>query len=255
MLLMVGMFVMFEVLCFVVLCDFVMNVLESCVGNVFKGMWGLMFKYLKLVLCGSVFGILVGVLFGVGVDIVVWMLYVMSKKLLKELEKFGIGYLEGIVELGVVNNLVLVGVWILVLVFGILGDLIIVIVIGVFYMKNFNLGLMIFVDNLVLMYVIFLVFILVNLLMLLLGFWCIKMVKCIFFILCGILMLLILLFCIVGFYVINNSVIDVGIMLVFGLLVYVMEENGFLVVLVVLGVVLGGMLEEYFVILMIKFDG
>jgi TctA family transporter len=102
---------------------------------------------------------------------------------------------------------------------------------------------------------IFLVFILANLLMLPLGFWCIKMAKRILSIPRGILMPLILLFCIVGSYATNNSVTDVGIMLVFGLLAYVMEENGFPVAPAVLGVVLGGMLEEHFVTSMIKSDG
>jgi hypothetical protein len=88
--------------------------------------------------------------------------------------------------------------------------------------------------------------------MLPLGFWCIKMAKRILSIPRGILMPLILLFCIVGSYATNNSVADVGIMLVFGLLAYVMEENGFPVAPAVLGVVLGGMLEEHFVTSMIK---
>ena len=41
------------------------------------------------------------------------------------------------------------------------------------------------------------------------------------------LMPLILLFCIVGTFAINNTVFDVGVMLVFGVIAYFMEENGF----------------------------
>ncbi len=37
----------------------------------------------------------------------------------------------------------------------------------------------------------------------------------------------ILLFCVVGAFAINNSVFDVGVMLAFGLLAYLMEANGF----------------------------
>ena len=66
---------------------------------------------------------------------------------------------------------------------------------------------------------------------------------------------LILLFCIVGAYSINNSAFDVSIMLAFGLLAYLMEENGFPIAPTILGVVLGGMLEENFVSSMIKSDG
>ena len=44
-------------------------------------------------------------------------------------------------------------------------------------------------------------------------------------------------------------------MLVFGVLGFFMEENGFPVAPAILGVVLGGMLEENFVTSMIKADG
>ncbi|NUU01148.1 tripartite tricarboxylate transporter permease [Herbaspirillum robiniae] len=253
--LMVGMFAMSEVLRFAVSKDFTMKIVDGRVGNVFKGMWALTVKYPKSVWRGSVLGTLVGALPGAGADIAAWMSYAMSKKLSKEPEKFGTGHPEGIVESGAANNSALAGAWIPALVFGIPGDSITAIVIGVLYMKNLNPGPMIFVENPVSMYAIFIVFILANLLMLPLGFWCIKMAKRILMIPRGILMPLILLFCIVGSYATNNSVTDVGIMLVFGMLAYFMEENGFPVAPAVLGVVLGGMLEEHFVTSMIKADG
>jgi len=253
--LMVGMFAMSEVLRFAVSRDQKMEIPGGAVGNVFKGMWDLMWKYPKSVLRGSVLGTLVGALPGAGADIAAWMSYAMSKKCSKEPEKFGTGHPEGIVESGAANNSALAGAWIPALVFGIPGDSITAIVIGVLYMKNLNPGPMIFVENPVSMYAIFIVFILANLLMLPLGYWCIKVSKRILKVPRNILMPLILLFCIVGSYATNNSVSDVGIMLVFGLLAYLMEENGFPVAPAVLGVVLGGMLEEHFVTSMIKADG
>ena len=66
---------------------------------------------------------------------------------------------------------------------------------------------------------------------------------------------IILLFCIVGSFAINNSVFGVGLMLVFGVVAFVLEENGFPVAPAILGVVLGAMLEENFITSMIKADG
>jgi TctA family transporter len=160
-----------------------------------------------------------------------------------------------LVESGAANNSSLAGAWIPALVFGIPGDSITAIVIGVLYMKNLNPGPMIFIDNPVAMYSIFIVFILANLLMLPLGFLTVKLAKKILHAPRNILMPLILLFCIVGAYAINNSVFDVSVMLCFGLLAYLMEENGFPIAPTILGVVLGGMLEENFVSSMIKSDG
>jgi TctA family transporter len=128
-------------------------------------------------------------------------------------------------------------------------------VIGVLYLKNLNPGPMIFINNPVSMYSVFITFIRANLLMLPLGYLTIKAAKQILLVPRNILMPMILLFCIVGAYSINNSAFDVGIMLAFGLLAYLMEENGFPIAPTILGVVLGGMLEENFVSSMIKAEG
>jgi len=128
-------------------------------------------------------------------------------------------------------------------------------VIGVLYMKNLNPGPMIFVENPVSMYAIFIVFILANLLMLPLGYWCIKVSKRILKVPRNILMPLILLFCIVGAFAVNNSVYGILLMLGFGVLGFFMEEHDVPIAPCVLGIVLGKMLEESFVTSMIKSDG
>ena len=66
---------------------------------------------------------------------------------------------------------------------------------------------------------------------------------------------LILLFCIVGTFAINNTAFDVGVMLVAGVIAYLLEANGFPIAPAILGVVLGGMLEENFITSMIKSNG
>lgn len=253
--LMVGMFAVAEVLRYTLARAALPALPAAAVGNVFKGMWQLALRYPKSVVRGSLLGTLVGALPGAGADIAAWMAYALSKKCSREAHKFGTGHAEGIVESGAANNSALAGAWIPALVFGIPGDSITAIVIGVLYMKNLNPGPMIFAQNPVAMYAIFIVFILANLLMLPLGFCCIKLARRILAVPRNLLMPLILLFCIVGAYAANNSVFDVGVMLVFGLLAYLMEENGFPVAPAVLGVVLGSMLEEHLVTSMIKADG
>jgi TctA family transporter len=252
---MVGMFAVSEVLRYAIASHQKMELVQSTIGNVFKGMWKLTVKYPACILRGSILGTIVGALPGAGADIAAYMSYAMSKKFSREPEKFGTGHVEGIVESGAANNSSLAGAWIPALVFGIPGDSITAIVIGVLYMKNLNPGPMIFINNPVSMYAIFIVFILANLLMLPLGWLTIKAAKRILLVPRNILMPLILLFCIVGAYSINNSAFDVGVMLGFGLLAYLMEENGFPIAPTILGVVLGGMLEENLVSSMIKADG
>ena len=249
---MVGMFAVSEVLRFVVNMDPPARLVVNKLGNVFSGMWGLLKKYPGALLRGSTLGTIIGIQPGAGADMAAWVSYAMSKKFSKEPEKFGTGHIEGIVESGAANNSALAGAWIPALVFGIPGDSITAIAIGVLYLKGLNPGPTLFLNNPENVYAIFLVFVIANLIMIPLGWATIKAATNILRVPGNILMPTILLFCIVGSFAINNSVFGVAVMLFFGVLAYIMEENGFPVAPAILGVVLGTMLEETFVTSMIK---
>ena len=252
---MIGMFAVSEIIRNVATMDQPWELAQSKIGNVFHGMWGLTKRYPVQILRGSVLGTAIGALPGAGADIAAWMSYAMSKKFSKEPEKFGTGHVEGIVEAGASNNSALAGAWIPALVFGIPGDSITAIVIGVLYIKGLNPGPTIFLEKAPEMYAIFIVFILANLLMVPLGVAAIKGAKQLLRAPREVLMPVILLFCVVGSFAINNSLFGVVLMLAFGIVGYLMEENGFPVAPAILGMVLGSMLEEHFISSMIKADG
>jgi TctA family transporter len=252
---MIGMFAVSEILRNVARIDQPWEMAQAKIGNVFRGMWALTKRYRVPVLRGSVLGTAVGVLPGAGADIAAWMSYALSKKFSREPEKFGTGHVEGIVEAGAANNSALAGAWVPALVFGIPGDSITAIVIGVLYIKGLNPGPSIFMSNSASIYAIFMVFILANLLLLPLGIAAIKGAKQLLRVPREVLMPVILLFCVVGSFAINNSVFGVVLMLVFGLSAYLMEDNGFPVAPAILGMVLGAMLEEHFIRAMIRADG
>jgi TctA family transporter len=252
---MIGMFAISEIIRFVVDTSPPAELVVEKVGNIFAGQWGLAKKYPIQILRGSALGTLVGALPGAGADIAAWMSYAMSKKFSKEPEKFGTGHIEGIVESGSANNSALAGAWIPALVFGIPGDSITAIVIGVLYMKNMNPGPTLFTTNPQNIYAVFLLFIIANIIMVPLGVLCIKAAKRILKVPRNILMPVILVFCTVGTFAINNTVFDIGVMLVAGIAAYVLEENDFPIAPAILGVVLGGMLEENFISSLIKSDG
>ena len=252
---MIGMFAISEIIRFAVDTSPPAELVVEKVGSVLSGQWALAKKYPKQILRGSILGTAVGALPGAGADIAAWMSYAMSKKFSKEPEKFGTGHVEGIVESGSANNSALAGAWIPALVFGIPGDSITAIVIGVLYMKNMNPGPALFTTNPQNIYAVFLLFIVANIIMIPLGILCIKVAKRILLVPREILMPLILLFCVVGTFAINNSMFDVGIMLVAGILAYILEANKFPIAPAILGVVLGGMLEENFITSMIKSNG
>lgn len=251
---MIGMFAISEILRFTLTTEQIGS-FNKQMGSVFKGIGGLLRKYPKQTLRGSVLGTAVGILPGAGADIAAWMSFAMSKKLSKEPEKFGTGHPEGLAEAGAANNSALAGAWVPALVFGIPGDSITAIVIGVLYMKNMNPGPLIFMNNAASVYAVFLVFIAANLLMLPLGWACIKASSRLLRMPRNILMPIILLFCLVGSFAINNALFDLWILLAFGVGAWLLEENGFPVAPAILGILLGKMLEENFITSMIKSDG
>jgi putative tricarboxylic transport membrane protein len=252
---MVGMFAVSELLRYITNMDPPAIIATEKVGNIFSGMWGLLKKYPWPLVRGSALGTIIGIQPGSGADMASWMSYAMSKKFSKEPEKFGTGHVEGIVESGAANNSSLAGAWIPAIVFGIPGDSITAIAIGVLYLKNMNPGPMIFVNNPENIYAIFLVFILANIIMIPLGWLTVRVATKILRVARNLLMPTILLFCIVGSFAINNSVWGVVLILFFGVSAFVLEENGFPVAPAILGVVLGTMMEENFVTSMIKSDG
>jgi TctA family transporter len=99
------------------------------------------------------------------------------------------------------------------------------------------------------------VFVVANLLMIPLGWLCIKAAASILRVPRTVLMPIILVFCAVGAFAINNAQFDVLLLIGFGLLGWFLEEHGFPVAPAILGMLLGTMLEEHFVRSMIKAEG
>jgi TctA family transporter len=225
------------------------------VGNIFRGVGGVFRKYWFNFLRGSMIGTAIGALPGAGADIAAWISYAVSKRFSKEPEKFGTGNIEGIVDSTSANNSALGGAWIPALVFGIPGDSITAIVIGVLYMKGMNPGPTVFTENPQLIYAVFLIFLLANAIMLPLGWAAIKGARQILRVPRNLLLPVILLFCMVGSFAMTNSLYGVALMLVMGVFGWFLEEHGIPVAPLILGLVLGEMLEQTFVQSMIKADG
>jgi TctA family transporter len=223
-------------------------------GRIFTGLGRILWRYRVNVGRSSLIGTFIGILPGAGADIAAWIAYAVSRRFSREPERYGRGSIEAIVDSGTANNSCLAGDWVPALVFGIPGDSITAIVIGVLFMKGLRPGPMIFEQQPQLVYAVYLSFILANLLMIPFGWAAIKASGVMLRVPKNVLMPAILMFCIVGSFAINNSLFDVGLMLAMGILGYFLEANGFPVAPVVLGMVLGPIVEQNFMVSMIKTD-
>lgn len=195
----------------------------------------------------GVIGALVGMLPGAGADIGAWVSLAASKRASKTPGEYGEGSVDGISDATAANSSALAGTWIPALVFGIPGDSITAIVIGVLLMKNVNPGPDIFVEQAGLVYSIYVIFILANLVLLPVGLLAVKAGSRVVRVPKRLLMPIILLLCVVGAYAINSSNFDVGVMLAMGLLGFGLERFGVPLGPVVLGIILGPPLEERFI--------
>jgi TctA family transporter len=225
-------------------------------GSIMAGQIALTKKYPWPLTRGSIIGIIIGVLPGAGADIAAWVSYAMSKRLSKEREKFGTGHPEGLVEAGASNNASLAGGWVPALVFGIPGDTITAIAIGVLFMKGLNPGPMLFTEKASSMYAIYIIFVIANVLMVPMGIWMIRAASFVLRAPRSAVMPVILLCCAVGsFAVAGNNPFAVVLVAAFGVIGYIMEANGYPIAALVLGIVMGTMVEQSFVTSLIKSDG
>jgi len=192
-------------------------------------------------------GSLVGMLPGAGADIGAWVSLAVSKRLRKDPAPGDSEKLEGIADATAANNSALAGAWVPAMVFGIPGDSVTAIVIGVLLMKNIKPGPEIFQSQGPLVYSIFLMFLLANLVLIPVGFLAIKTGGLVVRVPRRILLPLIVLFCVIGSYAIAGSYFDVGVMLALGVVGFLLERRRVPLGPVVLGIILGGPLEERFV--------
>jgi putative tricarboxylic transport membrane protein len=224
------------------------------VSDLFNGLGKTLWKYRFNLGRGSVLGTIIGILPGAGSDIAAWITYAVSKKFSKTPEKFGTGYEEGLVDSGAANNSALSGAYVPAMVFGIPGDSITAIVIGVLYVKGLNPGPMVFINNAVEVNAIFMVFMLANLLMVPLGILAIILAAPVLKIPKTALAPLILGFAIVGSFSIDLSISSIVIMIVVGVFAYLMEESEIPVAPAVLGLVMGTLVERNLITSLIKGD-
>ncbi|MBL8706262.1 MAG: tripartite tricarboxylate transporter permease [Rhodospirillales bacterium] len=224
-------------------------------GSILKGMIRLTREYPKPQIRGNIVGIIIGVLPGAGADMAAWVSYAMAKRFSRTPEKFGTGHPEGLIEAGSSNNASLASGWVPSLLFGIPGDTITAIAIGVLYMKGLNPGPTLFTEKASSMYALYIVFLLSNVIMIPLGIVMIRLASHILRAPRSSVMPVIVLLCCVGAFATGNNLFLVLTVAAFGCLGYVMERNGYPVAAMVLGIVMGTMVEQSFVTSLIKSDG
>jgi putative tricarboxylic transport membrane protein len=207
--------------------------------------WGLVRKYLPLATRTSSIGVVVGALPGAGGDIAALMAYDHAKRTVKNPSRpFGEGAHEGLVAPESANNAAVGGAYIPMLTLGIPGDAVTAVIIGALYIHGLKPGPMLMAETPHLFWFIVGSLVLANLFLLVFGLTGIRIFAKIVETPKPILLPLILVLSAVGAYAINNNPVDVYWMLGFGLLGYFLKMYGFQVGPVILGMILGPIMDR-----------
>lgn len=202
-----------------------------------------LFSMKWLILKSSILGIIIGAIPGAGAGIASFISYNEARRTSKHPEKFGTGVLEGIAAPEAANNGVTSASLIPLLTLGIPGSPSAAAMIGAFSLQGIALGPTLFRNQPIVMYTIMLGLVLVNLFMLLQGSLLSGIAAKITRVPSSVLAAVLVVICAAGAYSVNSSALDVKVFVLFGAIAYALGLLKIPTVPIVLGFVLGNMVD------------
>lgn len=203
----------------------------------FKGQLWNMFR-------SALIGIGIGILPGIGGATSNIVAYSAAKQQSKYPEKFGTGIIDGVVASETSNNASIGGALIPLLTLGIPGDTVTAMILGGLMLHGITPGPLLFKNSGVLVYGIFAAFIISTFVMLFIEYGGIKLFIKVLAVPKYILLPAILTLCVVGTFGTNHRLFDVWTALLFGVIGYFMSKHKFPQAPLILGFVLGSIVEE-----------
>ena len=202
------------------------------------------FKYWKTLIKSGVIGTILGLLPGFGSIMASFLSYQEAKRSSKTPDEFGKGTPEGCLAAEAGNNAVPAGAMIPLLTLGIPGDALSAVLMGVFTINGIYPGPLLLIKEPVLINTLYLSMMLINIFaFLMLATW-LRSFAMIVKIKTSILAIMIMVVSIIGIYAVNTNIFDVCVALVAGVLGYIFLRMQWPVVNLVVGIVLGPILEE-----------
>jgi len=250
---MIGFFGVAEVL--VQLHDLKLKAVKQDVSKILPS-WTLVRKHLPLSLRTSAIGVVVGALPGAGGDIAALMAYDHAKRTVKNpSHPFGQGAHEGLVAPESANNAAVGGAYIPMMTLGIPGDAVTAVIIGALYIHGLKPGPMLMIETPHLFWFIVGTLVLANFFLLFFGLTGIRLFAKLIETPKPILLPMILVLSAVGAYAINNNPVDVYWMLGFGVFGYFLKMYGYQMGPIILGMILGPLMDRSYRQAMISAEG
>jgi putative tricarboxylic transport membrane protein len=204
---------------------------------------------------GSILGFLIGLIPGTNSVIPTILSYSMEKKLAKDPSRFGKGALEGVAGPETANNSYSGGALIPLFTLGIPSSPTIAVLLGAFVMHGLTPGPTLFQKEPDFVWAVIASMFIGNTILLLMNLPMANLWARITLIPFRLLFPIIIMIIIVGTYSLNNSLFDVGAMLVFGIIGYFLKKADFPLAPIILAFVLGELLEKTLIQSLTIFEG
>jgi putative tricarboxylic transport membrane protein len=201
-------------------------------------------QYWRTVIRSGLIGTGVGIIPGVGEDVAAWSSYAAAKRASKEKEKFGKGSVEGLMAAETGDNACVPGAVIPVLTLSVPGSAPAAVLLAAMLIHGVNPGPLIMVENPKFVYDVVSMMFIASVGILIYGLtltrpliWVLQFPK-------SLIMPVIFVLCVVGSYAIAQRMFDVYVMLAFGIIGFILRQLNFPMAPLVLGIVLGDLLEK-----------
>ena len=206
--------------------------------------WRQLKQRFGLMLRCSGIGTAIGAIPGTGGPIAAFLAYDHARRFDRKPESFGKGELSGVLAPESANNAVTGGTMIPLLSLGIPGDPATAVILGGMILHGLAPGPALFQTHLPAIYAIYIAIAIAYIVTLVVQIWGIRWFVRVMSVPAHMMALVIIVMCVLGSYAIRNSMFDVYLMAVMGLIGYVLKRLSIPVAPVVLGLVLGGTLEN-----------
>ena len=217
------------------------------IGGVLQGVKDT-FTYLGITVRCSLLGTVIGIIPGLGTGVSQWVAYGHAVQSAQDKSKFGHGDVRGVLGPGAANNSGIGGSLIPTLGFGIPGSVSMAVLLGAFLIQGIVPGPSMLTDNLELTFSFVWMIVISNVITVSLSFLFLNQLVKITYVKGALLVPAILLLVFLGSYAESNSVFDMFVMIIFGLIGLTMVSLGWPRPPLILGLVLGKLIERNFLI-------
>jgi putative tricarboxylic transport membrane protein len=200
-------------------------------------------KYWKTTLRSGIIGTAVGIVPGVGEDVGAWASYAAARRGSKEPEKFGKGSHEGLIAAETGNSAVIPGAMIPTLTLALPGSAAAAVMIAAMFIHGVRPGPLLMVENPTFLYQIVAMLLLATIAITIYGLSMTRLFLYVLQVPRERLMAVVYVLCVVGSFAITQRMFDVYVMIFFGIAGFILREMKYPMAPLVLGIILGDLLD------------